>query len=273
MRQKSVLIVKPDISRLTTAIDFVRQVIADTGVAICREYQHHFTREDVFDTWPKWSLPPFAVSAFWLCEYMTSGPSIVLVVEGEQIVERCRAIRQAVRERWGKAFYANAMHTPTEPEEIFPTLVKFDRLVPIPLSCEEPGSQPLVDGLFGRLEEVDREVLLKGARAAFQAIPALEDEAMIMVRADRLFELRYRKGQPNASDYGVSAIAEVFPQVSVFDTLAAYLRAEKFGWSTLLTGSFDYLQPVAGELARYQLTSAIVPARNSILKQRASPVV
>lgn len=273
MNQKSVLIVKPDISRLPAAIDFARHLIADSELSICREYEHRFTREDVFDTWPKWRLPPFTVSALWLCEYMLSGPSIILVVKGPQIVERCRAIRQAVRARWGATIYANAMHTPTELEEILPTLEKFDRSFPIPLSCEEPGSQPVIEGLFGRLETMNRDVLLDVARKAFKAIPGLEDEAMVMLNASRVFELRYRKGQPNASDYGISAIAEVFPQTSVFDALAAYLRAEKFGWSTLLTGDFNHLRSVAAELARYQLTAAIVPARKGILQRRARSAV
>src|SRR4029078_13693390 len=109
-------IIKPDATRrnLTGA---VTKMLEDAGLRVVASKRIHMTREQAEGFYAVHSERPFFGE---LCDFMTSGPVVVQVLEGEDAVKRNRDVRGAttpanadagtIRKELAESIEANTVH-------------------------------------------------------------------------------------------------------------------------------------------------------------------
>ena len=109
-------IIKPDATRrnLTGA---VTKMLEDAGLRVVASKRIHMTREQAQGFYAVHKERPFYSD---LCDFMTSGPVVVQVLEGEDAVQRNRAVMGAtnpeqaadgtVRKTYAESIEANSVH-------------------------------------------------------------------------------------------------------------------------------------------------------------------
>ena len=115
-------IIKPDATRrnLTGA---VTKMLEDAGLRVVASKRIHMTREQAEGFYAVHKERPFFGE---LCDFMTSGPVVVQVLEGENAVARNREVMGAtnpaqaeegtIRKRFAESIEANSVHGSDSPE-------------------------------------------------------------------------------------------------------------------------------------------------------------
>jgi nucleoside diphosphate kinase len=227
----SVLLVKPDGVADPDKVQYIADSLDASPLSVIQRHRMTLTAADVEDLWPKFSSPEHAFTRRMLALYMSSGPSEVLVIEGPDVVVGCRAVRARVRRKFGDAAFENALHTPTDADEVASN-VAF-------LTTGRESFVRYVDhsagaGRFGRLGRMTEHEVAALAEQLWAVRVRDGWEALRLPPAPgRPVGLYLLPGSDNSIDYEISAIADVFPDEEIGWCAARLLEAEKFGSSGL----------------------------------------
>jgi nucleoside-diphosphate kinase len=99
-------IIKPDATRrnLTGAIT---KMLEDAGLRVVASKRIHMTRDQAEGFYAVHKERPFYND---LCTFMTSGPVVVQVLEGEDAVKRNREVMGTIRKSYAESIEANSVH-------------------------------------------------------------------------------------------------------------------------------------------------------------------
>ena len=120
--ERTLAIVKPDAFGRKLTGDILKQIEA-AGLALRALKLMHLTRSQVEKFYEVHKARPFYGS---LCEYMSSGPVVIAVLEGERAIERWRELMGAtdpakakqgtIRHQFGQNVEQNAVHGSDGPD-------------------------------------------------------------------------------------------------------------------------------------------------------------
>ncbi len=234
--ETSVVLLKPDGYSSTPIRSMVHELLARNGLREELRYTMVLDEEDVLDVWPRFASTKYPLSRLLTCLYMTSGPSEVMIVHGPSAASRAHRIKTEVRSVHGAGMFANAIHTPSGPIEVAGALDKFRDCVPKGVPYMRHTYPEQTDGIWGRLAAVG--VVELGA--AVTRIWSRRDEqgwAALRRMGQAPPVTLLHGGDPHSIDYGMSALAHIFPSWDFDEVIRAYLEADVFGEAILCTGS------------------------------------
>ena len=114
--ERTLAIIKPDAFARKLSGDILKQIEA-AGLTVCALKLMHLTGQQVERFYEVHKARPFYGS---LCQYMSSGPVIVMVLGGERAIERWRELMGAtdpakaaagtIRKQFGEDIEKNAVH-------------------------------------------------------------------------------------------------------------------------------------------------------------------
>jgi len=120
--QRTLAIIKPDAVARKLSGDILKQIEA-AGLTVCAMQLRHLTGREVERFYDVHKARPFYGS---LCQYMSSGPVVVMVLGGERVIERWRELMGAtdpgkaaagtIRKQFGENIEKNAVHGSDAPE-------------------------------------------------------------------------------------------------------------------------------------------------------------
>ena len=120
--ERTLSIIKPDATRRNLT-DRINQRLEDAGLRIIAQKHLHLTREQAEGFYAVHAERPFYGD---LCDFMTSGPVVVQVLEGEDAIARNREVMGAtnpeeadegtIREQFAENIEANSVHGSDSPE-------------------------------------------------------------------------------------------------------------------------------------------------------------
>lgn len=257
----SVLLVKPDGYRSTEVRDRIDKLLEQSDLSIRMRYAIELDEVDILDVWPRFGQAKFRFTLTLLNLYMTSGLSEAVIVSGPDVVDRCVAIRNAVRDQFGTSAFANCVHAPTEPSEIEPIVRKFLHSIPAGTPFERPGDAARTKGVWGQLAAESTEDI-KAAAESFWTRQETGgwDSAWRTPPEGGPFATRLLPGDANSIDFGMSALYELFPEWTLEDVIAAYVEAEVAGSCLLYAGDRDSADRLTWRLREFDMYAETVPA-------------
>ena len=114
--QKTLSIIKPDAVKAGN-VDAINSMIENSGLSILEKKEIKLTKEEAEEFYAVHSEKPFYKE---LCEFMTSGPIVVQILEGENAVELYRkamgatnpeeAEENTIRKKFATSIQENAVH-------------------------------------------------------------------------------------------------------------------------------------------------------------------
>jgi len=114
--ERTFAIIKPDAVARKLSGDIIKQIEA-SGLTICAMQLRHLSGSQVEKFYEVHKARPFYSS---LCQYMSSGPVVVMVLGGERAIERWRELMGAtdpvkaaagtIRKQFGQDIEKNAVH-------------------------------------------------------------------------------------------------------------------------------------------------------------------
>ena len=114
--QKTLSIIKPDAVKAGN-VDAINSMIENSGLNILEKKEIKLTKEEAEEFYAVHSEKPFYKE---LCEFMTSGPIVVQILEGENAVELYRkamgatnpadAEENTIRKKFATSIQENAVH-------------------------------------------------------------------------------------------------------------------------------------------------------------------
>jgi len=114
--ERTLAIIKPDAFARKLSGDIVKQIEA-AGLTVCALKMMHLTSRQVEKFYEVHKARPFYAA---LCQYMSSGPVLVMVLGGERAIERWRELMGAtdpakaasgtLRKQFGQDIEKNAVH-------------------------------------------------------------------------------------------------------------------------------------------------------------------
>ena len=114
--QKTLSIIKPDAVKAGYA-DAINHMIKNSGLKILKKKELQLSKEEAQQFYSVHSDKPFYDE---LCEFMTSGPVIVQIIEGENAIELYRKVMGAtnpseadentIRKKFATSIQENAVH-------------------------------------------------------------------------------------------------------------------------------------------------------------------
>ncbi len=114
--ERTLAIIKPDACASKLSGDILKQIEA-AGLTVCALKLMHLTGQQVARFYEVHKARPFYAS---LCQYMSSGPVVVMVLGGERAIERWRELMGAtdpakaaagtIRKQFGQDIEKNAVH-------------------------------------------------------------------------------------------------------------------------------------------------------------------
>jgi nucleoside-diphosphate kinase len=114
--QKTLSIIKPDAVKAGN-VDAINSMIENSGLNILEKKEIKLTKEEAEEFYAVHSEKPFYKE---LCEFMTSGPIVVQILEGENAVELYRKVMGAtnpeeaeentIRKKFATSIQENAVH-------------------------------------------------------------------------------------------------------------------------------------------------------------------
>ena len=120
--ERTLSIIKPDATRRNITGEIVAR-LEKAGLAVVAQKRMHLTRGEAEGFYGEHRERPFFED---LCAFMTSGPVVVQVLEGENAIERNRAVMGAtnpsnadagtIRKDYGESVEANSVHGSDSPE-------------------------------------------------------------------------------------------------------------------------------------------------------------
>ncbi|MEU4688856.1 nucleoside-diphosphate kinase [Actinoplanes sp. NPDC023714] len=113
----SFLLLKPDCLRQALTGEAER-VIAGLGLTIEERRTVTLTPAGVRVLWPEYSDDGHVLARAFLDRYLTSGPSEVVVVSGEDAYEKCRLAKRELRGRYAIGVFANVVHAAESRSEL-----------------------------------------------------------------------------------------------------------------------------------------------------------
>ena len=119
--ERTLSIIKPDATRRNITGEIVAR-LEKAGLAVVAQKRMHLTRGEAEGFYGEHRERPFFGD---LCAFMTSGPVVVQVLEGENAIERNRAVMGAtnpsnadagtIRKDYGESVEANSVHGSDSP--------------------------------------------------------------------------------------------------------------------------------------------------------------
>ena len=119
--ERTLSIIKPDATRRNITGEIVAR-LEKAGLAVVAQKRMHLTRGEAEGFYGEHRERPFFED---LCAFMTSGPVVVQVLEGENAIERNRAVMGAtnpsnadtgtIRKDYGESVEANSVHGSDSP--------------------------------------------------------------------------------------------------------------------------------------------------------------
>lgn len=120
--ERTLSIIKPDATRRNITGEIVAR-LEKAGLAVVAQKRMHLTLGEAEGFYGEHRERPFFGD---LCAFMTSGPVVVQVLEGENAIERNRAVMGAtnpsnadagtIRKDYGESVEANSVHGSDSPE-------------------------------------------------------------------------------------------------------------------------------------------------------------
>lgn len=120
--QRTLSIIKPDATRRNITGKIIA-MLEEAGLRVIAQKRLHLTREQAEGFYAVHKERPFYSD---LCDFMTSGPVVVQVLEGENAVERNREVMGAtnpanadpgtIRAEFAESIEANSVHGSDSPE-------------------------------------------------------------------------------------------------------------------------------------------------------------
>ncbi|HTY55126.1 MAG TPA: nucleoside-diphosphate kinase [Candidatus Binataceae bacterium] len=114
--ERTLAIIKPDAVARKLSGDIIKQIEA-AGLTICAMQLRQLSSREVEKFYEVHKARPFYAS---LCQYMSSGPVVVMVLGGERAIERWRELMGAtdpgkasagtIRKQFGQDIEKNAVH-------------------------------------------------------------------------------------------------------------------------------------------------------------------
>jgi nucleoside-diphosphate kinase len=114
--ERTLAIIKPDAVARKLSGDIIKQIEA-AGLTICAMQLRHLSGNQVEKFYEVHKARPFYSA---LCQYMSSGPVVVMVLGGERAIERWRELMGAtdpgkaaagtIRKQFGQDIEKNAVH-------------------------------------------------------------------------------------------------------------------------------------------------------------------
>ncbi len=114
--ERTLAIIKPDAFARKLSGDIIKQIEA-AGLTVCALKLMHLTGQQVEKFYEVHKARPFYGA---LCQYMSSGPVVVMVLAGERAIERWRELMGAtdpakaaagtIRKQFGADIEKNAVH-------------------------------------------------------------------------------------------------------------------------------------------------------------------
>jgi len=114
--ERTLAIIKPDAFASKLSGDIIKQIEA-AGLTVCALKMMHLTGRQVEKFYEVHKARPFYAA---LCQYMSSGPVLVMVLGGERAIERWRELMGAtdpakaaagtIRKQFGQDIEKNAVH-------------------------------------------------------------------------------------------------------------------------------------------------------------------
>lgn len=199
---------------------------------------------------------------------MSSGPCQLIVIEGHDAVEAGDRLKKAVRAEFSAGMFCNTVHAPTGAEEAAKAVeraLSFKTRAPYRWHRDEGANE----GVWGRLALVDPGELREAITAVWDRQERLGWEGIRHTPSDegglRGATVVLRGGGDQSIDYGMSAVADLWPEWSVEEVLLAYREADSFGRSPLAVYSPSkaraYADALTGlrMLAEVALSSSLPP--------------
>jgi nucleoside-diphosphate kinase len=105
---ETVLVIKPDAVAAGKADEIIEEVCSRTGLNISKSYQLQPTLEQVQQHYEEHKSQAYYEP---LCNFMVSGPMIVVLLSGKDAVTKLRAITKELRNVYATDYRRNAVHT------------------------------------------------------------------------------------------------------------------------------------------------------------------
>lgn len=261
MTEQSLLLVKPDGHASPERLAFLGQCTADHGLEVVLRVEHLLTFDEMIDLWPKFETAKYLVSRDINWRYMSSGPCELVVVAGPDAVGAVDRVKKAVRAEFGAGMFCNTVHAPTGPEEAAKAVERAVSLV-TGAPYERHRDEGANEGVWGRLAAADRDELRAAIAAVWDRQQRLGWEGIRHVpvgERDAEATVVLRGGDDQSIDFGMSAVAHLWPQWSIEEVLVAYLEADSFGRSPLARCSSAEAHARADALVALGMLAEVVP--------------
>ncbi|WP_255689526.1 nucleoside-diphosphate kinase [Actinoplanes sp. DH11] len=105
----SFLLLKPDCVR-QGLIGAAERTIADAGLTVEDRRQVRLSPADVRHLWAEYTDDGHPLARAFLDRYLTTAPSEIVLVSGEDAFERTRRVKRALRSRYAIGVFANVVH-------------------------------------------------------------------------------------------------------------------------------------------------------------------
>jgi hypothetical protein len=193
---------------------------------------------------------------------MTSGDSEVLVLAGEQAIEKCRDIRSTVRARFGDSAVGNCVHTAADEAEASRNVEKLLHFGDAGQRFVRPKVIDDAPGLWGRMGMLPIRQIEDTVRSWWRRKSANGWASVWSQVPGGPYATHLRPGDPYTIDYGVSALFELVASRPIGSHISTYIEAEIRRQAVIATGDEEAMNMLTSEICRIGLraeTRALIP--------------